>query len=378
MEYNLIKTKENPPRYILESGEKLFSINDVLFEILMEYKTECDYEKISIKVNTKFRNENLINKDIVKSSIIQVRNLILNDNNGQKNIYINNRFKIMKGRNADRIYGVFSFLYNKDLFAILSTIFTIVSIFFFSVNEIGFKEAYITIYESFNVKTIMTSYLFFFIIIFLHEVGHATAAYYFGEKPKEIGFGIYFIFPVLYTDTTNIWKLNKRDRIVVNLGGIYMQLIINVLLIGLFYILDGNILVKVLIIMNTISMIASFNPFFRYDGYWIYSDWFKISNLKYKTSEITKMILLRPKKILKNLKNINKPLLIYALLNIIFWVIVTILLMKHFIINLKNIYERIIIGNWMSFSILREGMLLILTSLLIYNTFNRLNTKKNE
>lgn len=375
MEYRLIRTKEKTPRYILESGEKLFSINDILFEILTEYKNQLDYEEISININRKFNDENLTNKEMVEEAIAQVKNMISDNEDSKKSNYINNRIKIMTCKYADRIYSFFSFLYNRYLFITLSVILTIISIVFFSMNKIGLKEGYNTIYENLSLKMIVVAYIFFFVIIYLHEMGHATATYYFGEKPKEIGFGIYFIFPVLYTDTTNIWKLNKNQRIVVNLGGIYVQLIINTLLIGAYYMFDSNILIKVLIMMNTVSMIMSFNPFFRYDGYWIYSDLFQISNLKDKTSEITKMMLFQPKNILENLKIIDKALLIYTILNFIFWVIVFYSILIVLIGSIENVYRMIGTGDWLSFSMIRDSILLIMIGVFIYNVFNKLNSK---
>lgn len=378
MEYKLIRTKEKTTRYILESGEKLFSINDILFEILTEYKNKLDYEEISIKVNKKFNNEDLTNKEMVEEAIAQVKNMISDNEDSEKSNYINNRIKIMTGRYAERIYSFFSFLYSKYLFITLSTILTMISIIFFNINEIGLREGYNTVYENLSLKTIVVAYIFFFVIIYLHEMGHATATYYFGEKPKEIGFGIYFIFPVLYTDTTNIWKLNKNQRIVVNLGGIYVQLIINTLLIGAYYMFDNNILIKVLIIMNTVSMITSFNPFFRYDGYWIYSDLFQISNLKEKTSDITKMILFQPKNIFKNIKIMNKALLVYAILNFIFWIMISYSISLVLITSIENVYRMVGTGKWLSFPMIRDSILLIMIGIFIYNTFNKLNLKKYE
>ncbi len=48
-----------------------------------------------------------------------------------------------------------------------------------------------------------------FCILMIHEMGHAAAGRRFGIKPKEIGAGLYLIFPVLYTDVTEVWRLSK-------------------------------------------------------------------------------------------------------------------------------------------------------------------------
>ncbi len=138
----------------------------------------------------------------------------------------------------------------------------------------------------------MLSYLFFLVFIFFHELGHASATTYFGLSPKKIGFGFYFIFPVFYTDVTPIWRLNVRKRNVVNIGGIYFQLLINIILVILLEYDIAFPLVFNLFIANTINIVVSLNPFFRYDGYWIFSDTLQLSNLTKKARDLTLSIAL--------------------------------------------------------------------------------------
>lgn len=41
-----------------------------------------------------------------------------------------------------------------------------------------------------------------FLCVLWHELGHVSALAKFGKDAKEIGFGVYFVFPVLYTDVS--------------------------------------------------------------------------------------------------------------------------------------------------------------------------------
>jgi len=121
-------------------------------------------------------------------------------------------------------------------------------------------------------------------ILLIHELGHAAAGYRFGIKPKEIGAGLYLIFPVLYTDVTEVWRLGKLKRTIVNLGGIYFQLLINLLLI--WYLVDhfGDFAQintsRYLIQLNVATIFINAVPFLKFDGYWIYSDLFSLPNLR--------------------------------------------------------------------------------------------------
>jgi putative peptide zinc metalloprotease protein len=170
------------------------------------------------------------------------------------------------------------------------------------------------------------------LILFLHELGHAASAHLFKAPPKSIGFGFYFIFPVLYTDVTETWKINRLKRTIVNLGGIFFQLLIN---IGLFYWMSQTQnpeTIKVLtslIVINTVTLFINFNPFFRFDGYWIYSDLFKLTNLRQQSNAYFTLLLSRlfprwPFRLNDNIRRIFKPwnpfLILYTICNYAFWI----------------------------------------------------------
>lgn len=264
MNFTLAKVKESDvDRYILQTESKYFSINELLFEILSEYKINSSYEIISSSINRKFNQSDLTDREFIEKSIDQVKKMVeIGNKDSLKKTYIHNKFNILKDDAGDKIYNTLSFLFNKNIFSILFSILIITSIVFFYVNDIGSTKLLEHFQESLSWTNLLLYYLLFFAIIFFHEIGHATASYSFGAKPKEIGFGLYFIFPVMYTNTTNAWKLDKIKRIKVNLGGIYFQLIINLALILLYYVIPFQNFLLSLLIMNTASIVASFNPFF--------------------------------------------------------------------------------------------------------------------
>ena len=65
-----------------------------------------------------------------------------------------------------------------------------------------------------------------FLSVTFHEFGHVTATEYFGAKQDGIGGGFYLFSPVYFADVTDIWKLKPNQRIIVNLAGIYFELLI--------------------------------------------------------------------------------------------------------------------------------------------------------
>ncbi len=122
---------------------------------------------------------------------------------------------------------------------------------------------------------------------FFHELGHASACKYCGVKHGSIGFGIYLNFPVLYTDVTEIWKLNRKQRFMVNIAGVYFQcFFLIVLLVGFW--MTGDDMLRYMILILNLGFLMTLNPFFKFDGYWIVSDLLGVPSLRKRSIEIIK------------------------------------------------------------------------------------------
>lgn len=138
-----------------------------------------------------------------------------------------------------------------------------------------------------NVYTVMGLVAFTIISSFIHELGHASACKHFGLKHGGIGFGLYLNFPVLYTDVTEIWKLNRKKRCIVNIAGVYFQSFCLIGLLCLFFFTQYDIL-RYMILMMNLGFLMTLNPFFKFDGYWITSDMLGVPNLRNRSKELFK------------------------------------------------------------------------------------------
>ncbi|MDM8310432.1 hypothetical protein QUW31_14815, partial [Phocaeicola barnesiae] len=120
---------------------------------------------------------------------------------------------------------------------------------------------------------------------FFHELGHASACKYFGVRHGGIGFGLYLNFPVLYTDVTEVWKLKRGERCVVNLAGVYFQSWWLIILLVAF-LMTGNDILRYLILVMNLGFAMTLNPFFKFDGYWMASDLLGVPNLRQRSLEL--------------------------------------------------------------------------------------------
>lgn len=127
----------------------------------------------------------------------------------------------------------------------------------------------------------------------LHELGHAYVAKHYGCQVPSIGVAFLVMFPFLYTDTSDAWRLrDHRERLFINFAGILTEFHIAILSIFLWAVLPEGVLKSAAYFLATTSLISSItinvSPFMRFDGYYIFSDWLKVENLHPRSFALAK------------------------------------------------------------------------------------------
>ncbi|TGX52429.1 hypothetical protein E5A73_16715 [Sphingomonas gei] len=112
-----------------------------------------------------------------------------------------------------------------------------------------------------------------------HEFGHASAAAHYGCRKMTIGWGLYIIYTVLWTNVSEAWKLPRRQRAMIDIGGVYFESLFLLLTLAL-YSETGNLVFLFAFVMIDLNIVMTLNPFLRMDGYWLMSDLFGIVNLR--------------------------------------------------------------------------------------------------
>jgi putative peptide zinc metalloprotease protein len=333
---------------LLDTNGTMFVITELLYDILIYCKQTSDYYLVSTEVNKKHDVVFVDPEFITKALSSTFSKLAAKSQSKTATEFIYLKIRLIKEGQLTGAYGILSFLFNKYLcvfFSLSSFLFTIYFIFenrFFAHNSV-----YRNIISNFSPFNFAAIYSLMLIVIILHEIGHASASFFFKLPPKEIGFGFYLVFPVFYSDVTDIWQLSKFKRIVVNFAGIYFQLIINLIFIAVWLSGVHPQLFIALIVANTLSMIGSLNPFFRYDGYWVYSDFFDLPNLKYQFRKVAFRILYEgPKRYFNFIKSQSASLLVYTLLNSFFWVFVYFKILRYFIVKIALLLSLFNLQTW--------------------------------
>ncbi|MFH5821425.1 hypothetical protein [Georgenia sp. AZ-5] len=104
-----------------------------------------------------------------------------------------------------------------------------------------------------------------------HEVGHAAAARYGGARPGAMGAGLYLVWPAFYTDVTDSYRLGRAGRVRTDLGGLYFNAVIAVVMFGAWWLSRWDAILLI-IATQVLQMLRQLAPIVRFDGYHVLAD----------------------------------------------------------------------------------------------------------
>jgi putative peptide zinc metalloprotease protein len=115
-----------------------------------------------------------------------------------------------------------------------------------------------------------------------HELGHAFTVKAFGRQVDRVGLGWYWITPVFFVDTSDMWLCSKWPRAAVSAAGLCVNLALAGLSALLATAVDGEAL-AVLWLFSLLSyavVVLNLNPLMESDGYHLLSDLLDRPNLR--------------------------------------------------------------------------------------------------
>ena len=133
-------------------------------------------------------------------------------------------------------------------------------------------------------------YTVILISILFHELGHLAACHRWNCPHGPLGFGLYFFNPVFYVDVTAAWRLTRQQRAIVDIGGIYIQLLFAPIALVLFWMTNDPTYLMIIAVIDLV-LIGNLEPFMKLDGYWLLSDMTGVPNLHARTGEAAKHFL---------------------------------------------------------------------------------------
>ncbi len=131
-----------------------------------------------------------------------------------------------------------------------------------------------------------------------HEFAHAFSAKSMGLHVRSMGLFFIVIWPLLYTDTTDVWKIpDRKKRMKVSIAGVAFELAVAGVALLIWSMLSDGILRSIMFFLSSTSLITSalinLNPFMRYDGYYFLMDYWGVDNLRPRSLALLRHAILR-------------------------------------------------------------------------------------
>jgi putative peptide zinc metalloprotease protein len=156
-----------------------------------------------------------------------------------------------------------------------------------------FSEFIHTFTYFFNWQGLISYFLAIVSVKIIHELAHAYVAKHFKVHVPSMGIAFMVLWPVLYTDVTDSWKLgSRRQRLLISGAGILTELIIAGIATALWAASSAGTFHSICFVVASASWISSLafnlNPAMRFDGYYLLCDFWGIDNLHDRAFQVAR------------------------------------------------------------------------------------------
>jgi putative peptide zinc metalloprotease protein len=123
----------------------------------------------------------------------------------------------------------------------------------------------------------------FLISVLLHEAGHIFTTKAFGHEVNRAGIGWYWLGPIVFVDTSDMWLAGRWARIAVSLAGSYTNLITGGIGALVALVSPDPVITASLwqfAFASYIMVLGNLNPLLEFDGYYVLMDVLERPNLR--------------------------------------------------------------------------------------------------
>jgi putative peptide zinc metalloprotease protein len=119
----------------------------------------------------------------------------------------------------------------------------------------------------------------------VHELGHGLMSKRFGCRVPAMGVALLVMWPVLWTDTNDAWRLqDRRKRLAIDAAGMLAEITLAVVASLAWSVLpDGPVRTGAFLLSSStwvLTVLVNVNPLMRFDGYFLLSDLIDVPNLQ--------------------------------------------------------------------------------------------------
>ena len=264
-----------PPALARRNDGQTFQLTPLLYLVLATVDGRRSYEEVAERVSAAYGRT--VTGDNIRSLVdqqLRPLGLLAKEDGSQPEVKKSNpllalRFKyaVTDPERTRRLTAPFVRLFNPVVVALVMAAFLAVSWWVFFRKGLASAT-----YQAFDKPGLLLLVVAVTILSAgFHEFGHAAAARRGGATPGVMGAGIYLVWPAFYTDVTDSYRLGRGGRVRTDLGGLYFNAIVSVLIAGAWWATGYDALLLV-IATQILQMVRQLTPLVRFDGYHVLAD----------------------------------------------------------------------------------------------------------
>jgi len=151
-----------------------------------------------------------------------------------------------------------------------------------------FSSALVSTYSLHNITlaNVVVLWVTGAVVILVHELGHGYACKHFGGEVHELGFMLIYFQPAFYCNVSDAWSFpERRARLWVTAAGGWIQLVMASVAAIVWWAaapgtLVANVAVATMLVGGASTLLTNANPLLPLDGYFAFTDWMEIPNLR--------------------------------------------------------------------------------------------------
>lgn len=188
--------------------------------------------------------------------------------------------------------------------------------------------------KNYMMSIMLIIYLFVFVSVLIHEVGHFYVALKYKVPIKNVRIILrYYIVPVIYIEYNNLYRVPIKNRLLIILGGCYFNAVVSIFCFSIFLITSHDIWI-IISIINSGMIIQNLFFYDISDGYYLFITVLGVEGLRLDAYKFLADILKgRTNKIDGN----KKIIYILVLLSRFFFLFISSRVIYHIAVGLLNL-----------------------------------------
>ena len=345
-------TSSNEEQYILCYENRRWQVAELVYLICNEIDGEKTSKEIadSLSVSEKVV-ESVVNDFLANKGLLVNTHAPKTSKKENLNKYLWLKIPLIKGEYILKTKFL-KVLYNKKLMISLISLSILIQIVSY-INTLSLND-FLTL-NVLNLSSVPLMFIILFLSLLTHELGHMAAFMKYDMVPGNIGFGMYFTAPALFSDVSSAWKLSRKQRVLVDIGGMYFEFLFNTILCILGLVINNSFYIYISF-LSQINILRNLNPFLKYDGYWVATDLLGIPNLHDKVKGffiyfICRVFGVKSEFKLSTIRKKERQLfLMFALLNVLYVLFFSSTLVVLFISIWRKIIVSVNISAFLTYS----------------------------